>query len=331
MSPLVSVLTPTWNRAGFLATAIESVLAQQMDDLELIIGDNASTDETPELVRRYAARDARVKYFRNPFNLGATPNLNRCYRHSDPSSRYWVMLASDDWWDVRFLAKMVAAAEANPTATLIHSDAYRTDAAGSVIGRYSEMWSHLPPAGLHRALRELLEGNYVCAPAAMFNRAQQVQVCPREAPFNPGLNLTVDYELYLQLLSRGAYGCYVPEPLLYFRKHEGAMTMPINTVPRLREEIQILQDLAAVCEPELEPARAEAVRVRSAKLGFELLGRDQAEAARTALAQAERGGARRRLDLTVARLICMLPLPQRQRGGLWRMALTTSLVVKGAR
>ncbi|MGE3271029.1 MAG: glycosyltransferase family 2 protein, partial [Chloroflexota bacterium] len=72
MAPRVSILVATWNRARFLPDALDSVLRQTMPDFEVIVSDKASTDDTEALVRGYAERDSRVRYFRNDENVGIT-------------------------------------------------------------------------------------------------------------------------------------------------------------------------------------------------------------------------------------------------------------------
>jgi glycosyltransferase involved in cell wall biosynthesis len=76
MPPLVTVLTTVYNRAPYLAACIESVLAQTMDDLELIIVDDCSTDGSYAVAERYLS-DPRVRLYRNDTNLGDYPNRNR--------------------------------------------------------------------------------------------------------------------------------------------------------------------------------------------------------------------------------------------------------------
>ena len=80
--PLVSVGVPVYNGEAFLEDAIRSTLSQTLDDLELILCDNASSDRTAEICRDYAARDHRVHYFRNARNLGAAANYNLAFSHA---------------------------------------------------------------------------------------------------------------------------------------------------------------------------------------------------------------------------------------------------------
>ena len=331
MAPIVSVLMAVYNGEAFLSTAIESVLLQQMSDLELIISDNISTDSTSDIARRYAEQDHRVKYFRNTEHVSATENFNLCYRRAEQSSTYTALLASDDWWQPTFLSRLVEIGEKHPSATFIHADMYRTDADGRIINRYSELFQHHAPAGMHQAARELYFGCYVNIMSTLVNRRLRGQFYPTAEFFDPTLKLTPDYHLWLQLLTRGAHGYYLPEPLAYYRKHAEAMTMPVNSVPRLREEVTIFQSkLRDVQAPELEDARREAVQVRMARLGFELLRTGGANEAKSVLHEARRSGPRRRLDLTVAGTISSLPCPADLRARLWRLADTAARTIRAA-
>lgn len=107
--PKVSVGLPTYNRARALRRAVESVLAQDFRDIELVISDNASTDETESLCREFAARDSRVRYIRQPFNRGLTPN----YMATLESARgeYFLWLSDDDWLDTAYVSSCLRALE----------------------------------------------------------------------------------------------------------------------------------------------------------------------------------------------------------------------------
>ena len=75
-TPRVSIGLPVYNGEKYLEGSIQSILSQTYEDFELIICDNCSTDTTPQICERFAQQDARVRYHRNPENLGANGNFN---------------------------------------------------------------------------------------------------------------------------------------------------------------------------------------------------------------------------------------------------------------
>src|SRR5688572_23564901 len=102
--PLVTVTIPTYNRAHLLGPAIESVLAQSLQDVEIFISDNASTDETQKVVE--GIDDPRVHYVRNERNLGVHANLSRGFTLG--SAPYVCVLPDDDAMLPRNLERKVA-------------------------------------------------------------------------------------------------------------------------------------------------------------------------------------------------------------------------------
>jgi len=115
--PRVTVLLPTYNRASRLGRAIESVLAQTRADLELLISDNASEDETREICASYVALDPRVRYFRQPANLGPIGNFN--WLLAQPKTEYLLMLADDDWLDADYVERCIAIMERDPSLSIV--------------------------------------------------------------------------------------------------------------------------------------------------------------------------------------------------------------------
>ena len=115
-APRVSVGLPVFNGERYLARAIESVLRQDFADFELVVSDNASTDRTGEICEEYARRDARVRYVRNPRNLGAGPNYDRCFRLA--RGEYFKWAAHDDRLAPDYLSQTGAALDAAPDAVL---------------------------------------------------------------------------------------------------------------------------------------------------------------------------------------------------------------------
>ena len=133
--PAVSVGMPVFNGETYLEVAMSSVLAQSFDDLELIICDNASTDRTGEICQDYAARDRRIRYFRNPQNLGAAPNYNLAFSHA--RGRYFKWLAHDDRMTPSYLAKTVRVLDERTDAVLCNSVVQYIDQNGAPIGLYN--------------------------------------------------------------------------------------------------------------------------------------------------------------------------------------------------
>lgn len=111
-APLVSVVTPVYNRARFIGKAIESVERQSLTNWEYVIVDNGSTDDTREVVRRYAAKNPRIRLIENNQNVIAL-SLNLGVRAAQ--GKYIAQLDSDDEYKDYTLEKMVGALETNPT------------------------------------------------------------------------------------------------------------------------------------------------------------------------------------------------------------------------
>ena len=132
--PQLSVGLPVYNGECYLAKSIDSLLGQSFTDFELIISDNASTDGTEEICRRYAAKDPRIRYVRQPRNIGAVPNHNFVLREA--RGEYFKWAAHDDVYGRDLLARCVAALDEHPDVVLSHVDKATIDEAGTVVQRF---------------------------------------------------------------------------------------------------------------------------------------------------------------------------------------------------
>src|ERR1043165_9639676 len=112
----VSIGLPVYNGANYLAESIDSILQQTYSDFELIISDNASTDATEELCRSYAARDGRVRYFRQKQNLGCALNSNFVFRQS--TGEYFKWISHDDLHAPRFVERCVEVPDRDPSVSI---------------------------------------------------------------------------------------------------------------------------------------------------------------------------------------------------------------------
>lgn len=119
-APAVSVLVTTYNRAALLPRAIRSVLEQDFRDFELIVIDDASRDETPDVMRTFS--DSRIRHLRNAENQGAAhgdrAHVRRCI-HELMRGKYFIYLCDDDYWlPKNLLSRQVAAFEKYPGLTM---------------------------------------------------------------------------------------------------------------------------------------------------------------------------------------------------------------------
>ena len=121
MSPLVSIGIPTYNRSRLLRQAITSVLRQSVQDFEIIVSDDCSTDDTAEVVERFG--DARLRYHRTATNLRPPRNWNECARLAHGA--FFALLPDDDVWCPEFLAEMVTTFQAHPDVGFVQC-AYRS-------------------------------------------------------------------------------------------------------------------------------------------------------------------------------------------------------------
>ncbi|HAF13536.1 MAG TPA: glycosyltransferase family 2 protein [Blastocatellia bacterium] len=111
---LVSIGVPVYNGARYLRSALDSLVAQDYADFEIIISDNASEDETEAICRDYAARDARIRYYRAERNMGPVWNAVRVYELA--RGEYFMLAAHDDLRHGQYLSRCVAELERNPRA-----------------------------------------------------------------------------------------------------------------------------------------------------------------------------------------------------------------------
>ena len=214
--PIVSVGLPVFNGETFLEVAISSVLAQTFDDLELVISDNASTDRTAEICQDYAARDSRVRYFRNPQNLGAAPNYNRAFSHA--RGRYFKWLAHDDRITPTYLAKTVRVLEERNDAVLCNSVVSYIDQNGANIGLYNTGLSLADSASAAERFAWMILRSHSCVDFFGLIRRETLATSLLHGSFHGA-----DRALLAQLAIRGRL-IQLPAPLVEMREHPNRYT-----------------------------------------------------------------------------------------------------------
>ncbi|MEP7363393.1 MAG: glycosyltransferase family 2 protein [Acidobacteriota bacterium] len=186
-NPLVSIVTPTFNMGRFLSETMDSVLSQDYPNIEYIVMDAASTDNTVDILRDYERRfPGRFTWISKPDN-GQSDAVNKGFLRSQ--GEIFTFLNSDDTYLPGAVSRAVAAFQANPEAAVVYGDAYYTAEDNSIIRRYP-----VDPYDYSR-LGSLC---HICQPAA-FLRAEAF----REAGMlDTNLHLTLDYDLWLKISDR---------------------------------------------------------------------------------------------------------------------------------
>jgi len=173
--PRVSIGMPVYNGEKYLAEALDSILAQTYRDFELVISDNASTDNTEQICHRYARADTRIRYYRNERNLGASKNHNSVFELS--IGEYFKWAAYDDVLAPEFLEKCVGVLDKDPSIVLCYSKTARIDKHGTIVGTYEHKMriSSLKP---HERFRDIINKHNPCLPIFGVMRADSLRMTP---------------------------------------------------------------------------------------------------------------------------------------------------------
>ncbi len=123
--PIVSIGLPVYNGEDFLKYALDSLLSQTFRDFEIIISDNASTDNTPKICQEYVLKDKRIRYIRQNNNMGALWNFNFVLKQSN--KEYFIWVSSDDKLHPEFLEKNIDILEKNKNVVCSIGDVIFSD------------------------------------------------------------------------------------------------------------------------------------------------------------------------------------------------------------
>jgi glycosyltransferase involved in cell wall biosynthesis len=129
-SPRLTIGLPVYNGQKYVAESIEALLGQSFTDFELIISDNASTDDTGDICRGYEKQDRRVRYFCQPRNVGLAPNHNFVAEQAQGELFKWA--SNDDLYARELLERCINALDRYPDVVLAHSWTARVDDSGAV-------------------------------------------------------------------------------------------------------------------------------------------------------------------------------------------------------
>ncbi len=235
--PKVSVIIPTYNRAGYVADAIRSVQAQPFTDWEVIVADDGSTDDTRQVVEAFGGA---VRYL--GLDHCGLPAVARNAALREARGEYVAFLDSDDLFLPDKLQRQVAALDDHADAALVYSDGvfFRDDPGrptGSVLDGVTVRSGNLFP--------HLLRGNFLFV-ATLLVRRRCVDAVGRFDE-DPRLRAVEDYDLWLRLAARHAV-VYAPGRVAAVRRHEGSISRDEIAV---RERVLLVLRKIEVCFSDL--------------------------------------------------------------------------------
>jgi glycosyltransferase involved in cell wall biosynthesis len=204
---LVSIVTPSYNQAGFLEATIRSVLEQDYADIEYILVDGGSTDGSLEIIKKYADRFA---WWGSEKDRGHADALNKGFAHAHGQVFAW--LNSDDTYYPGTVSEAVAALQAHPEAGMVYGDADLTDKGGRIIGRF---------ASRQTDYRRLLRGSVHIPQATTFYRAD---LWRRLGTLDLSLFFSFDYDMWVRYAKVSRLE-YLPRTWATFRLHEAGKSV----------------------------------------------------------------------------------------------------------
>jgi glycosyltransferase involved in cell wall biosynthesis len=191
-SPLVCVTMPVYNARAFLAEAMDSVLAQTYPHWQLIAVDDASTDGSWDMLCAYAARDARIRPYRQSGHAGIVAARNRALREAGTDCSYIAILDSDDVALPERLAEQVEFLEAHPNHALVGGQTEIIDEHSRVRGRRRY------PLQYAQICRAITRYNPFAQSAVMLRRS----VLDRVGVYDPAYPRCQDYDLWLRIAAQ---------------------------------------------------------------------------------------------------------------------------------
>jgi len=246
--PQVTVIIPTFNRARYLAEAIQSVLGQTFLDYELIVVDDGSTDGTSAVLAGFG--DSRLRVLRQE-NRGISAAMNAGLRAA--RGKYIARLDSDDMWFPNLLACETMVLDSRPDVGVVYARAQAMSANGTP----REHYLGLPLRYPQDALLSLLWGDCTCNITALARRS-----CFAAAgPYDETLRTHEDWDMWLRV-ARSYHFTFLHSTLGRFREHDDGITSPSSStfVAHIESRVQVLDKFYA--SPHL-PSRLAAFKTRA--------------------------------------------------------------------
>jgi glycosyltransferase involved in cell wall biosynthesis len=276
MKPWLSVVMPTYNGAAYLADALESIVIQRDPDIEIIAIDDASTDDTLGILRRYAST-LPLRIIERERSGSWVANSDHAIRQA--TGEYVSVLHQDDFWYPERLTTLRECVRRAPDTVLWLHPVWYVDSRGRRLGRWTcPLPTRERPLSSDIVLEHLLVQNFVGMPAPLFRRDAFLATRGMDAR----LWYVADWDLWLSLAERGTTG-YMPRALAAFRIHADSQTVRRGQdLEDLREQHRIAFSRHFpewTCRDERHRDHVRAAFEVSTDLNIWLMGRMQGRAA----------------------------------------------------
>jgi len=207
-TPLVSIVTPSFNQARYLEAAMKSVFAQEYPRLEYIVVDGGSTDGSADIIKRY---EHKLAWWVSEKDKGQTDAINKGFARARGDILAW--LNSDDTYEPGAVNSAVQALQAHPEAGMVYANCNFINEGGQVIGKFGAAQTD------YRRLRE----GYVHIPQqSMFFRAG---LWKQLGPLDPSFYFAMDYDLWTRIAARMQLKYIADQTWANFRLHTSGKTI----------------------------------------------------------------------------------------------------------
>ncbi len=237
--PLVSILIPVYNRRELVKQAINSALAQAYQNIEIIVVDNCSTDDTYEELQACYGNHSSIKLYRNDHNIGPVNNWKACLDKA--KGEYVKILWSDDITGPKFIGSAVKIMEQDPTVGMVYSecivfqgDDFREGIRrGRTFYHLQEGTGRYPKDVFYKGMFQE-EASLPVSPGCALLRREDVIIwenIPNRMDINCNINgAGIDLLILLQALEKYEHFYFIDQPMNFFRWHEGSFTAANNLV-----------------------------------------------------------------------------------------------------
>ena len=217
--PLLSVIIPAYNYGRFLKQTISSVLDQGYEDIEILVLDNASTDDTTKVLRSFAA-EPRVRYLRNARNVG--PSYNVLNGIQIAQGRYLSLLMADDYYNPGYLSSLMPRMLENPHVVVGYTSIrwVNEQGRGLTVPRHPGYKEQDYVGGRNEVAALLTHDNYIPPSATLIKREQFLQVWRRD----PALNGAGDWLSMVQVAEEHPDFIFLSDPGVTYRAHSAQLS-----------------------------------------------------------------------------------------------------------